>query len=707
MGSRITALLLPLALVLGGCAKRQEEAGKPVLVDLKGHDKCLSDMSDKLTQFFDGKLTPNEVAAFWDCVAADVKEFRDLTRGEGADGSYSAEAIKKFLEHYFIKNHTVTPGLLSSMMQLKRVFLSGSVQWLTPAELDRVQDVLMTFKDLSLKIQPHTGVLFNKQNQATDSEIRAASAALQAAMAELSGWLSKQNQSYPLDQFALLTSELEKWFESGGNSSKIMANLQKASQVLPDAKGVLIGGNKAVVAGSEWNALFNVLSQGYFFYLSCSYGFADSNVDAGLNRAVFPEGLAKVADVLKNGAVAHPKGEIPLADWKQLLQHVQDTQWLPDNITADAMYQFLSWLLKRGFGDGVTAPTGMNLGHIAAFHKISDNWTTLLGVPPTDPQPLSADFNKMLSASPSFIWDQQGRITMVPGTPPTWSDPVRRRMVWPYVIVRWLKEAYVGVTASTLSEDQVVGAVREILPLIKNFGWLLDVEADRVAKRRMREADLFTMASNGDEQLDINEATRFLALTVSSDRVAQIWLKQSDLSCGGRKVDCLRSLLMNPSLDVMNSMPHLLAVGRVWPAGKLIDYMKNSELAALGAIETGDWNTADLLETVQIMEYVETFLERFDTDHSETINLQEALNAFPVFGPTLTHLLAGLPAEQSFALFTFMLKYGDTPFTMFGGPVLFNQWRWKQDDQANPPVLWKFEADRNALMGILAALSRI
>jgi hypothetical protein len=165
-------------------------------------------------------------------------------------------------------------------------------------------------------------------------------------------------------------------------------------------------------------------------------------------------------------------------------------------------------------------------------------------------------------------------------------------------------------------------------------------------------------------------------------------------------------LILNPASDVANNMPQMIAAARSWPVGRFATYMKNAELGAIGNIETADFNLTDLLVTVQIMGYVETVLDRFDTDHSGSINLKEATVAYPLFGPTLTHLLFGLPPDADFPLFTFMLKYGDTPLDMFGGSVLFNYWMWHRDGEANPPLVWKFEADRNAIMGLLSQLSK-
>lgn len=53
---------------------------------------------------------------------------------------------------------------------------------------------------------------------------------------------------------------------------------------------------------------------------------------------------------------------------------------------------------------------------------------------------------------------------------------------------------------------------------------------------------------------------------------------------------------------------------------------------------------------------------------NQTIELPEATEAYRNMGYALAIALKnGLPPDDVLAFFTFMMKYGDTPFSMFGG----------------------------------------
>lgn len=102
------------------------------------------------------------------------------------------------------------------------------------------------------------------------------------------------------------------------------------------------------------------------------------------------------------------------------------------------------------------------------------------------------------------------------------------------------------------------------------------------------------------------------------------------------------------------------------------------------------------------MNYIETFLLRFDGNHDGNVNLIEAMSAFPVYGPVLTKMLAkyNVQPNEIEALYTFMFSYGATPFSMFGGSVRYLYWKLRPDS-------WSFSADRKTLASILAELAKL
>src|SRR5205085_2102545 len=139
--------------------------------------------------------------------------------------------------------------------------------------------------------------------------------------------------------------------------------------------------------------------------------------------------------------------------------------------------------------------------------------------------------------------------------------------------------------------------------------------------------DLFTLASNGDGLLGLNEATRYLAFVMGSFRTAQVWLDTTKAACPNAEADCVRAQAEIPGSTILSHMPRLQKAIANWMPGQFAAYMKNAEQTILGAPEAVKFTTGDLLQSYQLFEYVEVFLETYDRDQSEDINLLEAIAA--------------------------------------------------------------------------------
>jgi hypothetical protein len=267
-------------------------------------------------------------------------------------------------------------------------------------------------------------------------------------------------------------------------------------------------------------------------------------------------------------------------------------------------------------------------------------------------------------------------------------------------MINWIKESFIGEDPVRMDENQMLAAGREILTVLQSFGWLKDTK-DTIGKKLLREGDLFTAASNGDSLLDVKEATRYLAFVVSAFRSAQEWRDQAKPICPHQDAICLRKAAVDPSLDILSPLRRLTA-GFKKPAKEFEKYSMAAEETILGQPVSGTMATGDLLQTWMIFQYVETFERRFDVDLNDILNLDEGKEAFGLFGGPLGKMVEpiGLPPEDTLGFFTFLLKYGDTPFTMLGGQIAYNHWKWHEND-------WTLETDRQKLVEVLKQLSKL
>lgn len=678
---------------LFGCAKQNTPQGEPVHVQLKASGDCLSNLDGKFKNYTEGKSSPNDVRAFWTCMKASIQQFKDITSGDSGGDVYSPESLRHFIEHYFYTTKHIPDNVMTGLMQMKRVLLAGSEKNVTKEELARLNSLFDELSAVMVEMQPHIRTLLRKDKGAPEAEVRAAGVSLQKGLARLGAWLATQNQTLTYQQITQAVNSIAQWLQEDGKDSSGMHTLRQAVLVLPEAKSILIGGDKSGVVGADWRPLTTALGQGLYLYLAVANGY-DANLDAALIRETVPESATQTIDALMASAQRHPENQITMQEFKNLFAKLDQTDWLPSSIKSPGLNAAVQWFFNRILGGGTAEVAGLNLNGLAKLRQLTSDWQTLYMQPASSTLPLMQEFNHILAASPPMDWDEQGRMQFPSVMPTAWSLYARRHLAWPFAVLKLVKQAYVG-NSPTLTPDQITVVAGEVLPLLQNFGWMKSTKTS-IGRRILREADLFTLASNGDLLLDLNEASRYLAFVVGGYRSAQVWMEAVKPACPNAEADCLRAQGQAQRAQVFANMPRLQAVLGTWPSAKFVKYMMNAETTILGAPEAAKFTAGDLLQTYQLFAYVEVFLELYDNQpRDEMVEYAEAVEAYSVYGRELGSLLPG----SDVGFFSYMIKYGDTPFTSYGGQIEYNKWVWHPEARV-------MAADRSMLMGILSQLAK-
>lgn len=691
------ALPLVCVLVLLSCAREKDSSDAPIRVELKGGSACLDKFTEQIGDYFNEKTSSAEIGAFWNCVSDMITSYENITVGAGPNGDiYTARAVRSFLQRYFLKNNPLSDRLFGASMELKRVLLNGGTDTITRGELERLRAFIGVLRSISIQLQPHVGVLFGHRALAGDQEIADAQAAFALALNQVGTWIAENRQPYTFAQLQVFVDEVGKWTHQDAEADQVFGKIQRAMTILPSAKKILIGGDTRGVGAGEWRELFSVLGRGYSLYLGVNFG-ATPDLNSGLARKVIPSALKQVVAVLKTSIASHEHGTIPMSEWNSFFADLETSKLLPEAFKASALSDLWTWTIKRLLG-GPAQANGLTAANLSALERRLDLWLDLWNQTASETE--TGGFNGVLNASEPMSWDARGRL-QIPSAQSRWTEPSRKMMIWPYVLIDWVKDAYVGADADRMTEANMTVAVKEILPLLQAFGWLKSTKTT-IGTRLLREADLFMPSSNGDGFLDVHEATRYLAYVASSFRSAQVWLNEARTACPDSNPVCVRGLAVTPHSEVLNGLSHLKRASRRQSPDQFARYMQQAEETILDQVQTRPFSTGDLLQVWCLFQYVETFQLRFDVDRTELITLPEGMAAYQIYGGTLQRMLKkyGLSDDQVLAFFTFLMKYGDTPFGMFGGQVIFLNWQWHRDS-------WAFSADRSVLMSILNQLHKL
>ncbi|MCB0362894.1 MAG: hypothetical protein KDD35_09230, partial [Bdellovibrionales bacterium] len=133
---------------------------------------------------------------------------------------------------------------------------------------------------------------------------------------------------------------------------------------------------------------------------------------------------------------------------------------------------------------------------------------------------------------------------------------------------------------------------------------------------------------------------------------------------------------------------------------QLMGYLETAVRGTEGASIEIPIKTSDIKELMILGQYLETFFLRFDSGSVYgSINLKEALGAFPIYDLPLLSLLGFADRSDREALFTYMMKNCQPPPQDLDGLELLQQWKKLKEE-------WSFEADRLCLTHVLSELAK-
>ena len=288
-----------------------------------------------------------------------------------------------------------------------------------------------------------------------------------------------------------------------------------------------------------------------------------------------------------------------------------------------------------------------------------------------------------------------------------WIRSASRLVMQGYVKAKDVERArsYGGLTVDEL--DHVYWDFRSFAVKLG----ILDPTTTMSGLKRFQEANLFTSNANGDNMLSLNEGTELFAFLISAGGIsAQVHQDISKMCPVGAKdefgnyeidITCYRKQFGNALQSRQwSQMPGMVKYfSRLTPAQK-DDFTATLVVAAQGSAADSEMINHFQTDTmVMIPHYIESVFNRFDVDHSGTLDVTEALTAFPVFRGILLQFppvkAAGFTSDEDLqAIFTYLLKEGRSPTT-----AEFLYWRYIESWNG------KVHADRSTLLKIFALLA--
>jgi hypothetical protein len=268
--------LLSFVLVMTSCTPKVGEAPPEIGQQKLSGIQCLSGLQLVVEAFIDGNATDAAVASGWDCASTAITTFKKYVYGR-TDDRFEATELADFLKKNFLEASSpdITPALRVEIMRIKQLFLGGSIDYVTRAELDKIVSMLGEFKNISLHLNPYMKLIAQKWTIAGSADIQEdvryfekASDEIQSSARALANMIIENNQSYELDRFITF---LREFLNFSGQDWPIANEIERDMPVVKKVKKAISGGDQNTIGATEWKSFVLLGARGYLQYLRYFY----------------------------------------------------------------------------------------------------------------------------------------------------------------------------------------------------------------------------------------------------------------------------------------------------------------------------------------------------------------------------------------------------------------------------------------------------
>lgn len=710
-------LFISALLILISCSGEKQKEKVPEL-KVGG---CLTQASQSMDLFLDGKATSEDVNLFWNCMQTTVNTFQKYAKG-GQEGRYKSTELRRFLQDRFMKSTTVSDDLMLEVMQLKRLFVKGDVEAFTQVEVLKLRAVMDQFRASTLKLAPHM-LVFSKQfalkarTKEGREEFATANAAFLDALQEIGQFIANNKEDYDLSRLSVLLNEVDKLKEKPGHLSALVPLLQSF-------KAAFISQPQNILVAQDFPTLFKVAGDMLFIYLKSAY-YVDKTWEKspGIDdiNEVFDRGIV----LLQEGVERKSQKLISFAELNPIFKAMGDLDIIPLGLKAQAAQDTVKVLLQRAFKTEV-APANIEGLTLDGLKNFRSEWQGFISAQKFAEvsvnqkgwaEATSADAKELMRAaiSPFPLEKDADARLVLKYRPADWFFDLHSitGVNWQRLIIRLLIKGYATDKALAelkgLTQDQLKQASRDLWTLGLDIGFFTPDKPD-IYKRVFQEANLFMPRSNGDDIIDYEEGIDYLAFALSGINTRAALLEKKD--CPMQIVNdekqisaqCFRhQMYINRDIHMAN-LPGLIKDfeknNKQWS-----DLERNFEITVRKKGFTDDPITgSEMAQFFILSQYLEMFMLRFDENRTQTLDLDESYVAFGIFKATLKELLGGFVSSDDglLSIYTFMFNYGETPMAALNGPLRYANWRVKRELGQ-----WEYEANRIRLSQILSSLSTL
>lgn len=381
---RLLATAVSCSFLLSCGLKTGESAPQPKAPSYSGAGyNCVGEIPQTIGKYVSDELDENQITEFVRCLQKSFTSFAELTRGRDS-ASYAPEEIRKFLQDYFIKSHTMSDELMRQFMVVKRVLIGGEEARISRHELHLAVEVLEEIRREAIRLKPHLRVLNPKLAVLNDprglgQKLSEANEALKGTIQIFSKRLQTTQNPYRFSDMEKFLTEFRAFIDWEKEYPDALVS-KRWIDVLRIFKEVTISpASPDAILVSEWTPLLESMARWYLAYLQYQVGIKGQPLLHGIGFQNILYIAQEVFDLFEQSVLRQPAKLVSFDQLDRLVEAIDGVKWMPLGIRAISAKQAIRLFFSRILGDELMKPserveTGVNINNLLTMKSEFYRW---------------------------------------------------------------------------------------------------------------------------------------------------------------------------------------------------------------------------------------------------------------------------------------------------------------------------------------------
>lgn len=692
------------------------------VVELKDDSlSCVSELAPDLKLYFEDALSDQKITRNLDCISNSLQTFADKTRGADP-GLYQSEELRHFFNRYLLQNNQISEDFMTDIMNVKVLLVGGSRLTLTRAEINQLKEFIKLV-DISLKeLNGHwRSLLFHPSVKNVDF-IR-----VTEVLKKSTERLLKSTQAIHAGfQYSQLLTFIENLNLFMGDKTTLIGAM-KWLPLVGIVRDLFLNYDAALDTWDQWSESMNWTIDAYVFVLDYYYNIRSLAWSDYETWTVFPAFVDRGIRLVEESRAMKTQGLLKAEKIDLLIDELIRVKSLKTSIPADLIKSVYRKVI-RNIVEGLSTASGqtlqisgLNRDHLAIikeewkvwslsqqwiqtvfaskrsaiswdeFYDLAQKTSESIQVDKTKVGEIQysafEDWKKMMVSRDALLWDPNDRIILA-------SDKSYVQVGYTGMLVanglrtfsRLLMRGYGdrsnrSIFEQKITKDKFIDFEKDFKELGLQVGFL-DPRTPYSSPRTMLEANLFTLAGDGDSNLTGAELYQIFGFLISGGRLTADRLYHLSLGAdcvASKQLDvfkkqivkeeCLQTSLVNHFAELFSNVPGMVNYWNLHDIDekqKIYEKLKQISLLHPG-VSSNRFEYSEIRTLTTVVTYVESLMVSYDENQDGVLKTSELLKAMPRFQSFLeshSGALQRLPIFKETVMqtaFLFMLHHGRKP----------------------------------------------